>query len=246
MRTGMRTSNPAMRAMEKQMPVASAIPMTIQGTVNKTGILFLLTLVTATITWKMTMAGNAIASTLMWVGVIGGFITAMVAIFSVKTIHITAPLYSLFEGLFLGAISAVFTNAFYKGIVFQAIGITMAVFAAMLIMYKLRIIKASPAFTKMLLIATGGIALYYIVVIIASFFGADYSVFAMGGFGIGVQLVIVAIAALNLILDFNFIEQGAAQGLPKQMEWYGAFGLMVTLIWLYIEILRLLALFSRR
>ncbi len=240
-----KSSNPAMRAMDKGMTFASATPMTIQGTVNKTGILFLLTLFTATITWRMTVAGNIFANTLMWIGVIGGFITAMVGIFSKKTIHITAPLYAIFEGLFLGTISAIFNKAFYQGIVFQAVGITLAVFFAMLLMYKFKILKASPAFTKMILIATGGIAVYYLVAIVASFFGADFSVFAMGGFGIVIQLVIVAIASLNLILDFNFIEQGAAQGLPKKMEWYGAFGLMITLVWLYIEILRLLALISR-
>lgn len=244
MRT-IRTSNPAMRSMEKEMTTASAIPMTIQGTVNKTGILFLLVLFTATITWRMVAAGNAMAMPLMLVGLFGGFITALISIFSKKTIHITAPIYALFEGLFLGTISAIFANTFYNAIVFQAIGLTLAVFFAMLLLYKFKILKASPAFTKMIVIATGGIAVYYLISIVASFFGADFSVFAMGGFGIVIQLVIVAIAALNFILDFNFIEKGSAQGLPKQMEWYGAFGLMVTLIWLYLEILRLLALFSR-
>ncbi len=245
MRTGIKSSNPAMRAFEKEMPAVGTKTMTIQGAINKTGLLFLLTLFTATMTWRMVMAGNVMANMLMWVGVIGGFITAMVAIFAKKTIHITAPLYALFEGLFLGTISAVF-NSLYGGIVFQAVFLTFAVFAVMLLMYKLKILKASAGFVKMLMIATGGIMLYYFVVIIASFFGADFSVFAMGGFGIVIQIVIVAIAALNLILDFNFIEEGASRGLPKKMEWYGAFGLMVTLIWLYIEILRLLALLNRR
>jgi uncharacterized YccA/Bax inhibitor family protein len=134
----------------------------------------------------------------------------------------------------------------YGGIVFQAVFLTFAVFAVMLLMYKLKILKASAGFVKMVMIATGGIMLYYLVALGASFFGADFTVFAMGGFGLVVQIVIVAIAALNLILDFNFIEQGAARGLPQKMEWYGAFGLMVTLIWLYFEILRLLALLNRR
>lgn len=240
-----RSSNPAMRTMDRGITSVSTHPMTVQGTVNKTGLLFLLTLFTAFMTWRMANAGNPLANTLMWVGVIGGFATALIAIFAKKTIHITAPLYALFEGLFLGTISAIFTNAFYKGIVFQAIGITMAIFFVMLLMYKFRILKASPAFTKMILIATGGVAVFYLVSIVGSFFGANISVFNMGWFGIIIQLVIVVIASLNLILDFNFIEKGAAQGLPKKMEWFGAFGLMVTLVWLYLEILRMLALFSR-
>jgi uncharacterized YccA/Bax inhibitor family protein len=245
MRTGIRSSNPAMRAFEKEMPAVGTKTMTVQGAVNKTGLLFLLTFFTATITWRMVIAGNAFAMSLMWLGLIGGFITALVAIFAKKTIHITAPLYALFEGLLLGAISALY-NSMYGGIVFQAVFLTFAVFAVMLLMYKLKILKASAGFVKMVMIATGGIMLYYLVALGASFFGADFTVFAMGGVGIVVQIVIVAIAALNLILDFNFIEQGAARGLPQKMEWYGAFGLMVTLIWLYFEILRLLALLNRR
>jgi len=246
MRTMFKSSNPAMRSMEKVSYEASAIPMTVQGTVNKTFIMLLLVLLTATITWKMIIAGNMAGYSLITFGAIAGFITALIAIFKPNTIHVTAPLYALFEGLLIGGVSATYLS-FYQGIVIQAVGITIAIFAAMLIMYKLRILKASPAFVKILVIATGGIALYYLVAIVASFFSADFTVFAMPrGLGLGIQLFIVAIAALNLILDFNYIEQGSAQGLPKKMEWYGAFGLMVTLIWLYLEILRLLALLSRR
>lgn len=241
-----KSSNPAMRSMEKVTYEASAVPMTVQGTVNKTFIMLLLVLLTGTITWKMILAGNAAGGALITFGAIAGFITALIAIFKPNTIHITAPIYALFEGLVIGGISALFST-FYNGIIFQAVGITIAIFLAMLIMYKLRILKASAGFVKMLFIATAGIALYYLVAIIASFFGADFTVFAMPrGLGLGIQLFIVGIAALNLILDFNYIEQGSAQGLPKKMEWYGAFGLLVTLIWLYIEVLRLLALLSRR
>lgn len=239
-----KSSNPAMRAMDKTMPEASAVPMTIQGTINKTTILFLLMILTATITWKLAYAGNVIASTLMTVGLIGGLAAALITIFAKNIRHITAPIYALFEGLFLGAISAFFNQA-TSGIVFQAVILTFAVFAVMLIMYKTKILKASPGFVKGLVMATGGVMLFYIVSIVGSFFGLQLSVFSMGPLGIVIQLVIVAIAALNLILDFNFIEKGAAQGLPKKMEWYGAFGLMLTLVWLYLEILRLLALFSR-
>ena len=246
MRNFSKSSNPVMRRMETVSAEAGTLTMTKQGAVNKTIILFLLVLFTATITWKMAFSGNTAFIGLMWLGVIGGLITALVGIFANKTIHIVAPIYALFEGLFLGGISAIF-EGLYHGIVIQAVGITFAIFAAMLIMYKLKILKASPAFTKILAIATGGILLYYLVVIGASLFGADWSTMAMPrGWGIAIQLIIIGIASLNLILDFNFIEQGAATGLPKRMEWYGAFGLMVTLIWLYIEILRLLAIMNRR
>ncbi len=224
----------------------SALPMTLQGTINKSIILFLLVILSGTYTWKLTMVGNAMAMSLLWVGVIGGFITALIGIFSPKIIHIIAPIYALFEGLFLGAISAVF-NAVYNGIVLQAILLTFAVFTVMLLLYKFRILKATPGFVKGIIYATGGIALYYLVAIGAqAFFHKDLSVFAMGTAGIFVQIIIVGIAALNLVLDFNYIETGISQGLPKKMEWYGAFGLLITIVWLYIEILRLLAIANRR
>lgn len=242
----LRSSNPAMRALEKEAPIASAEAMTVQGTVNKTGVLFLLILLTSTITWKLVSVGNALAGTLMWVGLIGGLAMALFTIFAKKHVHITAPIYALFEGLFLGAISAYFNQMFYPGIVIQAVMLTFAVFIIMLMLYKFQILKASPGFVKGIVMATGGIMLFYLVSIGLSFAGIDISVFSMGPLGIVIQVVIVAIAALNLILDFNFIEKGSAQGLPKKMEWYGAFGLVVTLVWLYLEILRLLALLSSR
>ncbi len=239
-----RTSNPAMRAMEKEFAVPSAEAMTVKGTVNKTVLLFLLILLSATVTWKLTMAGNNLAGTLAIVGAIGGFIMALTTIFAKKIAQITAPIYALFEGLFLGAISAVFKNVLYPGIVIQAVMLTFAVFAVMLVLYRFRILKASSGFVKGLVMATAGIFLFYLVSIVLSFFGIDISVFNMGPLGIVIQVAIVAIAALNLVLDFDFIEKGSAQGLPKKMEWYGAFGLIVTLVWLYLEILRLLAVIS--
>ncbi|MBN2893322.1 MAG: Bax inhibitor-1/YccA family protein [Bacteroidales bacterium] len=240
-----KSSNPAMRAFEKEMPVASAEAMTVQGTVNKTALLFLLIILTATITWKLTMVGNALAMTLMWVGLIGGLAMALFTIFAKKHVHITAPIYALFEGLFLGAISAIF-NSMLPGVVIQAVFLTLAVFFIMLMLYKFKILKASSGFIKGVVMATGGIMLFYLGSIVARMFGVDISVFSMGPLGIVIQVVIVIIAALNLVLDFNFIEQGSAQGLPKKMEWYGAFGLAVTLIWLYLEILRLLIIIAGR
>jgi len=230
--------------MDKTLSEASAIPMTIQGTVNKTSILFLLMILTATFTWKLAYAGNTMANSLMYVGLIGGLIAAIVTIFAKNIRHITAPIYALLEGLFLGSISAMF-NQMMSGIVLQAVMLTFAVFIVMLIMYKTRILKASPKFIKGVTMATGGIFLFYIASWIGSFFGLNISTGNMGLIGIVIQVVIVAVAALNLILDFNYIEKGAAQGLPKKMEWMGAFGLMVTLVWLYLEILRLLAILNR-
>ncbi len=242
----LRSSNPAMRALEKEAPVANAEAMTVQGTVNKTGLLFLLILFTSTITWKLAIVGNALAGVLMWVGLIGGLAMALFTIFAKKHVHITAPIYALFEGLFLGAVSAFFNRLFYPGIVIQAVMLTFAVFFVMLLLYKFKILKASPGFVKGLVMATGGIMLFYLISIGLSFANINISVFNMGPLGIVIQVVIVAIAALNLILDFNFIETGSTQGLPKKMEWYGAFGLIVTLVWLYLEILRLLAVISSR
>ncbi|MBN2776900.1 MAG: Bax inhibitor-1/YccA family protein [Bacteroidales bacterium] len=239
-----KSSNPAMRAFEKTMPEASAVPMTIQGTINKTAIMFLLMVFTATITWKLTYAGNSIATTLLFVGLFGGIAAVFATIFLKNHRHITVPIYALFEGLFLGGISAFF-NQMTSGIVFQAVILTFAVFAVMLFMYKAKILKASPGFIKGIVMATGGVMLFYIISIVGSFFGLQLNVFNMGPLGIVIQLVIVAIAALNLILDFHFIETGAANGLPKKMEWFAAFGLMVTLVWLYLEILRLIALLNR-
>lgn len=239
-----RTSNPVFNSalFKNAASVSGTDVMTIGGTVNKAFLLFLITLFTSVYSWKLALVGRA--SALMWIGVIGGFITALLS-FNIKWAHITGPIYAAFEGLFIGAISAIL-NAAFPGIVFKAVLLTFGVMLTVLVLYKMNVLKATPGFVKWLLIATGGIAAYYLIAIILSFFHVYIGTESMGGIGILVQLFIVAIAALNLVLDFNTIEQGAAQGAPKQFEWYAAFGLMVTLIWLYIEILRLLAIFSRR
>jgi uncharacterized YccA/Bax inhibitor family protein len=241
-----RSSNPAMRVFENYAPVATGEAMTVQGTVNKTGILFLLTLLTATITWRMAAVGNILASTLMWVGLLGGLGTSLFIIFSKtkQNVHILAPIYALFEGLLLGAISAFF-NKLYGGIVIQAVFLTFGVFIGMLLLYKFKILQATPGFVKMMTIAIFGILLFYVVSFFLRLAGINISTAEMGIWGLVIQIFIVGIASLSLILDFNMIEQGAVQGLPKKMEWYGAFSLMVTLIWLYLEILRLLAILRR-
>jgi uncharacterized YccA/Bax inhibitor family protein len=168
-------------------------------------------------------------------------VVALVTIFKKEWAGITAPLYALLEGLAIGGISAVF-EAQFPGIVIQAVALTFGTCLALLLAYKSRLIRATENFKLGVVAATGGIALFYLITFILSFFGVRVSIFYSSGWmGIGFSLFVCVIAALNLVLDFDFIEQGAAQGAPKYMEWYGAFGLMVTLIWLYLEILRLLA-----
>ena len=175
-------------------------------------------------------------------GAIGGLILALVTIFKKTWSPITAPIYAALEGLFLGGISAIFEYQ-YPGIVIQATGLTLGTLASLLILYKLGIIQPTENFRLMIVSATMGIAVLYFISMIMNMFGSTGIGFihSNGLFGIGFSLFVVAIAALNLVLDFDFIEQGAEMGAPKYMEWFGAFTLMVTLIWLYLEMLRLLA-----
>ncbi len=243
MRIG-KSSNPALsnNALTRVYNTAeSSEKMTINGTVNKMILSLLMLMVAAYFSWSYIAAGGS--STLLWVGAIGGFVLALVTIFKSEWSYITAPIYAVLEGLFLGGISAMF-NAMLPGIVFQAIGLTFGIAFFLLIAYRTGIIKATAKLKRGIIIATGGVAVFYLVSMIGSFFGGGINLGSMGLMGIGIQLVIVVIAALNLILDFDLIEQAAAQGAPKVMEWYGAFSIMVTLVWLYLEILKLLALLA--
>ena len=211
--------------------------MTLDGTVNKTGILLALCFATAAISWNMP---NPL---LMGFGAIGGLVLALITMFRPKSAGFTAPLYALSQGLFLGGITVMF-EAQYPGIAIQAIGLTFGTLASLLVCYKTGIIKPTENFKLMIVSATAGIGLLYMVNIGMLMFGGGEGIgfiHSSGLMGIGFSLVVVAIAALNLVLDFDFIEQGSENGLPKHMEWFGAFSLMVTLVWLYLEILRLLA-----
>jgi hypothetical protein len=183
-------------------------------------------------------------------GAIGGLVIAIVLMFKKEWAGYLAPLYALLEGLFIGAVSSFF-NETYPGIVMQAVGLTFSVGIGMYFLYAMRIIRATEKFKSVIITATVGIALFYFAIMILGMFSVDIDQtmhFVNGGgpLGIGFSLVVVVIAALNLILDFDMIEQGAEMGAPKYMEWYGAFGLMVTFVWLYMEILRLLSKFSSR
>ena len=223
--------------------------MTVQGTVNKTFILLAVLMATAMWTWsKASNPGNAGFLQVIFFGsMIVGFILAMATSFKPKWSPISAPLYAACEGLFLGILSAYFEMR-YPGIVLQAVGLTFAVTLAMLMGYKAGWLQATPGLRKGLMIAMGGIMIFYVIVWIASMFGIQPPGFINGGgpLGIAFSLFVVGIASMSLILDFDIIESGSREGLGKYMEWYGAFALMVTLIWLYMEILRLLSKINRR
>lgn len=217
--------------------------MTIQGTINKTGILLLLAVVAASWTWSLYFkSGNpAVLAPWMWGGAIVGFIVALVTVFKKEWSTYTAPLYAVCEGAFLGAISCLM-EASYPGIVFQAVGLTFATLGVMLLAYSSGLIRATEKFKLGVVAATGAVAVFYVIAIVLSLFGIGIPlVFGNGIFGIIFSVVVVTIAALNLVIDFDFIEQGSKAGIPRYMEWYGAFALMVTLVWLYLEILRLLS-----
>ena len=223
--------------------------MTLNGTVNKTGLLLLMCVATAAYTWNLYTGPESMGVLMPYllVGGIGGFIVAIVTVFKKQWSPITAPLYALLEGLFLGGIS-VFFEAQFPGIVMQAVMLTLGVLAALLMAYKSGLIKATENFKLGVVAATGGIALLYLVNMGMRLFGFEGFGFIheSSAMGIAFSVFVVIIAALNLVLDFDFIESGAEAGAPKYMEWYGAFGLVVTLIWLYLEILRLLAKLQSR
>lgn len=222
--------------------------MTVQGTVYKTLTLLFLVLLSSGWMWSKFYVTHNIASITTWttVGVIAGFILSLVIIFKKEWAPLLSPVYALCQGLFLGGISAIFEVS-YPGIVIQAVALTFGTLACMLFLYQTGWIRATEKFKLGVFAATGAIALLYFVSIILSFFHINMAiVYGNGAFSIGLSVFIVAIAALNLVIDFDFIEQGARQAVPKYMEWYGAFALMVTLIWLYLEIIRLLSKINSR
>ncbi len=216
--------------------------MTLQGTVNKTGIMLFLALISAMWVWRQFFVFESSQISLyLWGGAIGGFIAAMIAIFKPTTAPIVAPIYALLEGLFLGGISSIM-EARFPGIVIQAVGLTFGTLFALLFAYKSGLIKATENFKLGVTAATGGIFMIYMASFILGFFGMNVPfIHSNGIIGIGISGFIVVIAALNLVLDFDFIEHGVEQGSPKFMEWRAALGLMITLVWLYIEILHLLS-----
>ena len=243
----MRTANPVLndRTFTRLGGYAGSNTMTIQGTVVKTAIMLLLAVFSASVTWRMaSQEGNPMPLAIG--GAIGGFVLVLATMFKPTWAGFTAPLYALLEGLFLGAISAIFEMK-YPGLVFNAICLTFGTLFSLLFAYQTGVIKATENFKLGVFAATGAVGMVYLLSFIMSFFGSGLSfIHSSGTFGIIFSLGVVVIAALNLVLDFDFIENGAEAGAPKYMEWVGALGLMVTLVWLYIEILRLLAKLNDR
>jgi uncharacterized YccA/Bax inhibitor family protein len=244
----LRSNNPVLREKAFAGAIPSGETMTIQGTVNKTGLLLLFVVAAAAWTWGMGHSETPEAA-VPWMlgGALGGFVVALLTVFKAPWSPFTAPIYALLEGLFLGGISAMLDKS-YKGIAGEAVALTFGVMFVLLLAYKFRIIRATRGFKLGVIAATGGIAVVYLInMVMGLFFHTSMSFLsAATPLGIGISVFIVIIAALNLIIDFDMIETGARMGAPKYMEWYGAFGLMVTLIWLYLEILRLLSKLNRR
>jgi uncharacterized YccA/Bax inhibitor family protein len=247
----MRTSNPALNNATFTGIGRTALTtgsMTIQGTVNKSLALLVLLSLSAAWTWRAYLISHDPQAVAPWllVGGIGGFIVALITVFKKAWSPVTAPIYALLEGMVLGGISSIF-EAQYTGIVIKAVGLTFGTLFGLLLAYKSGLVRATERFKLGVVAATGGIALFYFITIVLGFFHIQIPyIYGNGLIGIGFSLLVVVIAALNLVLDFDFIEQGVAHGVPRYMEWYSAFGLMVTLIWLYLEILRLLSKIGSR
>jgi uncharacterized YccA/Bax inhibitor family protein len=214
--------------------------MTIDGAVNKTIFLFFLMMITTSISFIMpTMF-------LLYVGGIGGLIAVLIAVFKPQWSPTIAPGYALFESLFLGTVSFFFMDQFYEGIVYQAVGLTMGTLLTMLLVYKSGLIKVTQKFRMGVVMATGAIFIVYMISWVGSIFGFQLPFLHEGGMmGIGISLVIIGVAALNLLLDFDLFEKGEQYKAPKYMEWYAAMSLLITLVWLYVEFLRLLSKLNR-
>lgn len=240
------SSNPILKEKAFESAVRStdiysdSVPMTVNGAVNKTFILSAILLATAAFSWT---TPNPI---FMIGGIIGGLVCVLIAAFKPQTSWITAPLYAAFEGLALGAISAIYASAF-DGIILQAFSLTIGILLMMLFLYKSGIVQVTDKLRMGVMMATGAIALVYLLNIVLSFFGISIPYLHQGGMiGIGISLLIIGVAAMNLLLDFDNFDKGEAQGAPAYMEWFCGMGLLITLVWLYLEILRLLSILSGR
>ena len=231
--------------------------MTVSGTVNKTIALFIMMILPAAFLWMkfgvqggegeagLAYAFNNGLTGYMIGGMIVGFIASLVMMFKQSWASFLAPVYAAAEGLFLGAVSLVF-NTMYDGIVMNAVGITLLIFAVMLLAYRSGLLRATPMFTKIIVFATVGVGVFYLITMVMGMFGVQSFYYGSSPMSIGISALIAGIAAFNLILDFDFIERQSANGAPKYMEWFAGVALLMTLVWLYLEILRLLAKLQSR
>jgi uncharacterized YccA/Bax inhibitor family protein len=235
------TSNPVL-ARATFAAEAGAAPMTLGGTIAKTLVLLGILIVTATFSWLQAGAGLAQPDklgTLFLVGIVGGFGVALYTVFRPQHAPVTAPIYAALEGLLLGSLSAIL-DLRYRGLPVQAVVLTVATLGVMLVAYRLGIIRATERFKTIVVSCTFAVAAFYVIALVMATFGFYIPFLHEGGpIGIGFSLFVTGLAAFNLILDFDLIEQGVGRA-PAYMEWYAAFGLVVTLVWLYLEILRLL------
>jgi len=250
------SGNPTLsqKIFSRSTSAISGEAMTVRGAINKFGFLLLMVTAGAAFAWHQYYSKLALedarqlVSAYWMIGLFGGFICAIAISFKPNWAPYLSPAYGILEGLFLGGISAVLNEAFqktYPGIITQAVGLTFGVAIAMFLLYNFRIIKATEKFKSVILSATLGIGLFYLITLVLRFFHVNVPfMYDASPLGIGISLFVIAIAALNLILDFDMIERGADMGAPKFMEWYGAFGLLVTMVWLYLEILKLLSRFA--
>jgi uncharacterized YccA/Bax inhibitor family protein len=241
-----RSGNPGLNEKtfsSQPRPLASDERMTLQGSINKSFLLLVVLLAGALWPWSQYLSGGdaSVVGPSILIGAVGGFVLALVISFKATLAPYLAVPYAALEGLAMGGISALLERR-YPGIAIQAVGLTFAVLAVMLTAYSMRLIRATQQFRSIVIGATGAIALLYVVSMVLGLFHVTVPVLNEASpLGIIISLVICGVAALNLILDFDLIESGVAQGAPRYMEWYSAFGLLVTLVWLYMEILRLLS-----
>ncbi|HMK03556.1 MAG TPA: Bax inhibitor-1/YccA family protein [Ferruginibacter sp.] len=249
-----KTSNPVLSEKKFRDTVLDEVvshenAMTVKGTLQKFGFLFLMVMGTAFYSWKEFAEGGNVQP-LIWTGAIGGLVIAIVIMFKKEWSPYLAPAYALLEGLFVGAISAYYDFAFAAyapNIIMNAVGLTFGTCIAMYLLYTFKVIKATAKFKAIVITATAGIAIFYMITLVLGMFGISIPfLHESSALGIGFSIFVVALAALNLILNFDMIENGVELGAPKYMEWYSAFGLLVVIVWLYLEILRLLSLLSGR
>ncbi len=248
-----KSSNPALndKIFQRTIHISEEGTMTVKGTLNKFLFIFIMAMCTSVYSWFAVEKGQNVAPMIM-IGAFGGLGLAIIMSFKMQWAKYLAPAYGLCEGLFLGAISAIFSNMFAEKapyLVIQAVLLTFGVVLAMWTLYRTRIIKVTNRLRMIIIGATGGIFIFYMLTWVLGFFNVSIPFMnPLNGslFGIVFSLIVVGVAALNLLLDFDMIERGSKMGAPKYMEWYGAFGLLVTIVWLYIEILRLLARINSR
>ncbi|MBL0940615.1 MAG: Bax inhibitor-1/YccA family protein [Gemmatimonadaceae bacterium] len=242
----MRSNNPVLSKFadtaRNTLGLDTTDSMTVAGTAGKAGVLLLVLAFSSALTWQQVSAGRIeLITPAMLIGGIGGFIVALVTAFKPQWAKWTAPIYASLEGVFLGGISALY-NLRFAGLPQQAVLLTMGVAGGVFLLYRFRILRATEGFKRMMVAAMMGIMLFYIGSMVLGLFGVNIGYFTSSGpLAIGVNLAIAGVAALNLVLDFDRIEEGVRMRAPKAMEWFAAFGLMVTLVWLYLELLRLLS-----